>query len=124
MPKCSSCGAEVTEEMSFCPSCNASLRSDAITSMIEDARRALNMNPNDLAARYNLALAYKLAGMTELAVNELVRVSEAQPDFADVHYELGVLYLKTGRVEEAKGCFRRVLELEPEHPRARKALEG
>ncbi len=122
MPKCSSCGAEVTEEMScFCPSCGVSLRSDAITSMIEDARRALNMNPNDLAARYNLALAYKLAGMTELAVNELVRVSEAQPDFADVHY---VLYLKTGRVEEAKGCFRRVLELEPEHPRARKALEG
>jgi len=122
MPKCSNCGAEVAEGARFCATCGASLRSDAVSKMIEDARRALDTNPNDLFARYNLALGYKLAGMTELAAKEFQRVAEAQPDFADVHYELGQFHLKAGRKEEGLASLRRVLELEPEHRGARRLL--
>ena len=85
----------------FCAACGRSLRPLAIARMMEDARRALDANPNDLSARYNLALAYKLSGLDDLAVQELDRVAERQPDFADVHYELAQLYLKAGRREEA-----------------------
>ena len=122
MPKCFNCGAEVAEGARFCATCGASLRSDAVSKMIEDARRALDTSPNDLSARYNLALGYKLAGMTELAVKELERVAEAQPDFADVHYELGQIHLKAGRKEEGLASLRRVLELEPEHRGARRLV--
>ena len=129
MPKCPSCGAEVGEGANFCANCSAAAPrltagtgSDAIGRMIEDARRALNTNPNDLAARYNLALACKLGGLGSLALQEFERVAAAQPDFADVHFELAQLYAKSGRKDEALASLRRVLELEPQHRGARRLV--
>jgi tetratricopeptide (TPR) repeat protein len=122
MQKCSNCGAEVAEGANFCATCGRSLRPLAIARMMEDARRALDSNPNDLSARYNLALAYRLSGLEGLALQEFERVAEAQPDFADVHYELAQLYLKANRKEEAAAALQRVLELEPEHQGARRLL--
>ncbi len=131
MPNCPSCGAEVGGGANFCANCGAAIagqagagvRSEAIGLMIEDARRALNTNPNDLSARYNLALGYKLAGLEPLALQEFERVAAAQPDFADVHFELAQLYVKAGRKEDALAAVRRVLDLEPEH-RGAKRLVG
>lgn len=130
MRKCPNCGAEVAEGANFCATCGRSLRplatgrmtEDALGRMIEDARRALDTNPNDLSARYNLALGYKLGGLEGLALQEFQRVAERQPDFADVHYELAQLYLKANRKEEAAAALQRVLELEPEHQGARRLL--
>jgi tetratricopeptide (TPR) repeat protein len=122
MRKCPNCAAEVAEGANFCATCGASLRPLAIGRMMEDARRALDANPDDLSARYNLALAHKLAGMDDLALQEFERVAERQPDFADVHLELAQLYLKAGRREKAVTALRRVLELEPEHDGARRLL--
>jgi len=131
MPNCPDCGAEVGEGANFCANCGAAAPritagagagSDAIGRMIEDARRTLNTNPNDLSARYNLALACKLGGLEPLALQEFERVAAAQPDFADVHYELAQLYLKAGRRDDALASLRRVLELEPEHRGARRLV--
>jgi len=122
MPKCPNCDAEVGEGAHFCANCGASLRSQAIDRMVEDARRALDANPNDLSARYNLALAYKLGGLESLALQEFQRVASAQPDFADVHYELGQLHLKAGRRDHALAALSRALELDPEHAGARRLL--
>jgi len=91
--------------------------------MVEDARQALSSNPNDASARYNLAIAYKLGGMDDLALQELSRVAELQPDFVDVHYELGALHAKSGRTEEAIGALSRAVELEPGHARAERLLQ-
>ncbi len=90
--------------------------------MVEDARRALSSNPDDASARYNLAIAYKLGGMDELALQELSRVAELQPDFGDVYYELGLLHAKLGRREEAVGALKRAVELDPDHERAERLL--
>jgi len=123
MQKCPNCGTTVAEEANFCATCGTSLRPQAIGRMIEDARRALDSNPGDASARYNLALAYKLGGMEDLALQEFGRVAEEQPDFADVHYELGLLYLKSGRREEAIAAAERAVELDPEQSQARRLLE-
>lgn len=122
MTKCQSCGRELPEEANFCDKCGASLRSSAISQMIEDARRALSSDQSDISARYNLAIAYKLGGMEELALQELSRVAELQPDFADVHYELGMLHARSGRTREAIEALSRAVQLQPEHARAERLL--
>jgi len=123
MPTCPNCSQAVAEGANFCPSCGASLGSPAIESMIADARRALSANPDDASARHNLALAYKLGGMDDLAIQEFQRVAELQPDFADVHYELGFLHAKHGRTDQAIAALRRATSLDPDHRRARALLE-
>lgn len=123
MPNCPSCGAEVAEGSNFCPRCGASMMSPAMSDMIQDARKALNADPSDTSARYNLAIAYKLGGMHDLALEELSRVAEQQPDFGDVHYEIGTLLARLGRREEAAAALRRAQELSPEDRRVQQLLE-
>lgn len=122
MPRCESCGKEREEGQKFCPYCGASTLPPTVAALIEDARQALHSNPDDTAARYNLAIAYKLAGLADLAIEELRRVAKAQPDFADVHYELALLHAKHGRRAEALAALARVQKLDPAHPRAERLL--
>ena len=122
MERCPTCGQAVSGEQNFCSACGAGLRSPAIDQMIEDARKALRSHPDDTAARYNLALAYKPGGADALALEELSRVAEEQPGFADVHYEMALLYAKRERTGEAVAALKRVLAIEPDHSRAARLL--
>ncbi len=123
MPQCPSCGGEIGEGHNFCPHCGQSLHSPAIAAMIRDAQQTLAGNPDDASARYNLAIAYKLGGMDDMALEELARVAQLQPDFADVHYELGLLHAKHGRREKAMSALARARELDPGDERARRLLD-
>jgi Flp pilus assembly protein TadD len=123
MAKCQSCGADLADDANFCPKCGASVRTTAVDDMVEDARRALSQNPNDASARYNLAIAYKLGGLADLALQELARVADQQPDFADVHYEIGVLQAQAGRPKEATAALTRALSLDPGNSRAQRLLQ-
>lgn len=123
MAECRNCGHRIEEDANFCPRCGASLRSAAIDAMVHDARRAVDRDPSDTSARHNLALAYKLGGLDDLALQEFLRVTELQPDFGDAHYEIGLLHAKAGRAEEAVAALRCALEAEPDHSRARELLE-
>jgi tetratricopeptide (TPR) repeat protein len=91
--------------------------------MIQDARRAVDSNPDDAAARHNLALAYKLGGMEELALHEFARVTELQPDFGDAYYEMALIQVRSGQREQALATLRRALAAEPGHSRAQRLLE-
>jgi tetratricopeptide (TPR) repeat protein len=106
----------------FCSYCGASFRYPSLQRIIEDARATLDANPDDAAARHNLALAYKLGGMDDLALREFARVVELQPDFGDAHFEIALLRAKRGDTEEAIAALDRVLKLEPDHERARRLL--
>lgn len=124
---CPNCGRKAEEGTNFCAFCGASLRSQALDRMIQDARRAVDASPKDASARFNLALACKLGGLEDLALEEFGRVAELQPDYADVFYEMGALHAKAGRTEEARAALQRALELEPGHAKAarlRQRLEG
>jgi tetratricopeptide (TPR) repeat protein len=122
MAKCPSCGTEAAEGANFCAKCGASLVSLAVSDMIRDAQRALAADPDDVSARYNLAIAYKLGGMQDLALEELSRVAQIQPDFGDAHYEIGALLARLGRREEAVEALKRARELSPEDGRAGRLL--
>ncbi len=122
MPQCASCGSEMADGHNFCPTCGTSVQSPAVAAMIHDARQALSTNPDDASARYNLAIAYKLGGMEDMALQELGRVAELQPDFADVHYELGLLHAKRGRKQEAISALTRARDLDPGDDRASRLL--
>ncbi len=122
MANCTKCQRELSPGGSFCPHCGALGQLGAVSAMIEDARRALASDPDDAAARYNLAIAYKLGGVDDLALEELQRVAELQPDFADVYYEMGVIQAKLGKARDAVSSLNRALELEPAHARAKRLL--
>lgn len=126
MPKCANCGREVAGDFSFCPHCGQLLKQttqdSAMARMIEDARRAVDKNPKDAFARYNLALGYKMTGLKELALQELLRVAEQEPEFADAFYEIAVIQAEEGRTDRALPSLRRALQLDPEHAKARRLL--
>jgi Flp pilus assembly protein TadD len=122
MRTCPACNQEIAEGHNFCSRCGASLLSPALAAMIQDAHKALADNPGDTSARYNLAIAFKLAGMEELALEQLQQLAEAQSDFADVYYELGLLLAKHSRKEEAITALQQAEALDPEDSRASKLL--
>ena len=91
MGKCSNCGAPTEQQANFCSKCGASLLPLAIGRMIEDARRALDTNPDDHSARYNLALCRlrlaesksnpdEKAGALKQAAGEILAVQGLSPD--------------------------------------------
>jgi cytochrome c-type biogenesis protein CcmH/NrfG len=45
------------------------------------------------------------------------------PDDPEAHFALAFAYAQTGRQEKAIQVLERVLELQPEHPRAREFLQ-
>jgi tetratricopeptide (TPR) repeat protein len=91
--------------------------------MIQDAHKVLGQKPEDTFARYNLAIAYRLAGNDEMALEQFAKVAELQPDFADAFYEMGVIHAKHGRRPEAVAALTRAFELDPENARTRRLLE-
>jgi len=123
MSQCPTCGRNVEGGINFCPACGASLHSPAVAAMIQDALKLLSEKPNDASARYNLAIAYKLAGSDEMAMEEFSKVAQFQPDFADAHYEMGALHAKHGRRSEAVAALTRANELDPENARIARLLE-
>ncbi len=125
MAKCPSCGREIGSGPSFCPACGApAVASPAIAAMIQDARRALADDPGDTAARYNLAIACKLGGLDDVAIDEFERVVELQPDFGDAFYEMGSIHAKHGRTEKAIAALTRARELDPDDARAERLLQS
>jgi tetratricopeptide (TPR) repeat protein len=122
MPQCPTCGRDLESGTNFCPACGTPLHSPAVAAMIQDALKALSRRPDDSSARYNLAIAYKLAGCDELAIEEFSKVAQLQPDFADAYYELGALQAKHGRLSEAKAALTRAHELDPENARIARLL--
>ena len=74
--------------------------------------RALEHDPIQPEARYNLANLLEDLGETELAIAELRRVCAATPEFADAHYNLGIMLAQVGGTTQARQCLERYLELD------------
>jgi tetratricopeptide (TPR) repeat protein len=76
--------------------------------------RALEFEPYQAEARYNFANVLEDLGEIDLAINQLRQVCVMNPDFADAHYNLGVLLARMGGTVQAQGHLKRYLELDPQ----------
>jgi predicted AlkP superfamily phosphohydrolase/phosphomutase/Flp pilus assembly protein TadD len=79
-------------------------------------------NVISLRGRLNLVQYYIWVGEKGKAERELHDLLSVAPDYAGVHYQLGVLKMEEEKWAEAEPFFRRVLELEAKNLSARKRL--
>jgi tetratricopeptide (TPR) repeat protein len=70
----------------------------------------------------NFASWLEADGKDEDAIFFLERNASDFPDLPSVHYELGQIYQRTERIEEAKKEYQLTLEIDPDHEGAREAL--
>jgi O-antigen ligase len=89
------------------------------------AIRALDLSPFRLSIRYLLAGA--LAQSTapagrQLAIEECLRLEELAPDYADVTFNLGQLYMSAGEPGKALPYLRRAFKINPYDAARRTAL--
>ena len=80
--------------------------------------KALQEISNYLLLLPNDAYAYNFSGMTLFymknnneAVKNLLKAISLKPDFSDAYYNLGTVYSKMGRKDEAREAFRRANKL-------------
>ena len=89
------------------------------------ASRALGLEPFRLSTRYLLAgvLARSPDALTRRrAVDQCLQIEEFAPDYADVTYNLGELYMAANQVTSALPCLRRAVEINPYNVDRRVAL--
>jgi Tfp pilus assembly protein PilF len=67
-------------------------------------------------ADFERAVEMLKRGETGRAVELLEAVTEAAPQLAVAHSDLGMAYAETGDLERAEASFERALELSPRHP--------
>lgn len=89
------------------------------------AAAALRLQPFRLTTRYLLAGALSRlpdAQARELAIDQCLQIEQFAPDYADVTYNLGRLYLATNRTVESLPWLRRAVEIDPYDEERRVAL--
>ena len=77
-------------------------------------RKALALEPESIAAHFNLGMALREKGDLDAALHHLRRVVEAEAGNAAVHYELGQTLRQSGELGGAIAEFERALEINPE----------
>jgi len=81
--------------------------------------QSLAIAPDDLRARYGLALALERAGYPLDAADELERILRKDPAKVEAHLAAANLYATTlAEPAKAREHYTRVLELQPNHPQA------
>ncbi|MFH0344571.1 MAG: type IV pilus biogenesis/stability protein PilW [Chromatiales bacterium] len=63
-----------------------------------------------------LGIEYAKQGDYNTAVAKLQKALEIDPDFADAHHVIAMVYNRTGDKEEGERYFKRALELDPKDP--------
>lgn len=85
---------------------------------LELLRREIALAPDDLRPRFVEVEALLGAERTGEALAAAERNAELAPESADAVYQLGVVRMATGELDEAETTLRRVLELAPGHTAA------
>jgi Flp pilus assembly protein TadD len=76
-------------------------------------QRCLELEPNEPATYYEIALLHSLRGQHQLALEQLQVALDAYPQDWQSHQLGGHCHLKLGQYEEARAAFRRALDLAP-----------
>jgi len=82
---------------------------------IEMLKKSLEIDPSDVDAQINMALALNDLGMLDDVINCYQYIIEHNKGCVMAHFNLGNAYLDAGRIEEALSSFQHVVMLDPEH---------
>jgi tetratricopeptide (TPR) repeat protein len=85
-------------------------------------RRAVEIDPNRVAARVALGFMHASNGSLEAAVAEFETAARLAPHYADVRYELALAYADSERAQDAERELRAALSIQPEYVLAKLAL--
>lgn len=78
-----------------------------------EAEAALKLQPKLAAARLVMSFYWEMRGDFERALAEAKRARDAAPSDAEAHANLGSLYFKLGRWDDALAAYRRGARLDP-----------
>ena len=90
---------------------NVNIASGKIEYAINDTKKALMINNEDIEARRKLARLYKVDNKNLKAIDEFLRLLENNPRDLDAFFELIDLYMKEDSLESAISIARRAYEL-------------
>jgi Tfp pilus assembly protein PilF len=71
----------------------------------------VDRNPADGFSRYGLAMEYVKGGDLVTAVDHFMQLLEHNPNYAAAYFHGGQTLEKLGRIDEAKGLYRRGIEI-------------
>lgn len=97
-------------------------RADHKTAM-EYYMRALEENPWNADAYFNLGVGLSATGDMSGALENFKKAVELDPDLVEARVNLGILLMRVGQKEEAREQFREVLKIEPENEVADRLLQ-
>lgn len=76
----------------------------------------------ELMSHFELGMILELEGKQLDAEKEFMAILQKDPNYADAHYGLGVVYESREDLIKARAAWRRALRLDPMHEHARKKL--
>jgi Tfp pilus assembly protein PilF len=79
-------------------------RLEILLSMVE-------RNPADAFSRYGLAMEYVKSGDLITALDEFVKLLQHNPTYAAAYFHGGQTLQRLGRIDEAKGLYRKGIEV-------------
>ena len=85
---------------------------------LEAYKTARLNNPKDVNLIVNQANLYFKLGDKDMFKNLMAEAIEIAPNNPDLHYNIGVITMEQGKLEEARTSFRKTLELKPEYTNA------
>ncbi len=87
----------------------------AVQDAIGQYEQSLQLNPDDVAARFNLATALVRANQFKEAVGHFEQALRIRPDDAHARYNLGVALSQLGQPGQAVEQFEQALRIEPDY---------
>lgn len=91
---------------------------------IDSFTSAIKLKPDSTSYLSHLSLAYsKVPGKMKEAEEVLLKAIKLEPFNADLHANLGLIYIKAGLKKKAQSSFQKALKIDPQHDKAKKGLE-
>jgi Tfp pilus assembly protein PilF len=81
------------------------------TNRLEILLSMVERNPADSFGRYGLAMEYMKSGDLVTALDHFMQLLQHNPNYAAAYFHGGQALEKLGRIDEAKGLYRRGVEV-------------
>lgn len=99
-----------------------SIKTKGVETAMQYYRKAVEVNPANAKSYLRLSAAYEQIGWHEKALHLLESAVKQAGFNADLHFELGKMYLKKNQLALAKSEFEKTLEIQLDHSEARLML--